>query len=86
MAEAKQNMQEVFLNTLRKNKTPLTIYLINGVQLKGTVTWFDAFSLLLRRDAHVQLVYKHAISTILPGEALPLFEGAEMDTDSVTEK
>ena len=69
-----QNVQEVFLNTIRKNKTAVTIFLINGVKLQGIVTWFDNFSLLLRRDAHSQLVYKHAISTIMPSQPVQLFE------------
>ena len=75
----KANLQDVFLNYLRKNKTPTTIYLVNGVQLKGVVTWFDNFSLLLRRDAHAQLVYKHAISTVMPGVPIQLFEGVETE-------
>lgn len=70
--EKSQNVQEVFLNTIRKNKTPVTIFLVNGVKLQGIVTWFDNFSLLLKRDAHVQLVYKHAISTIMPGQTIQL--------------
>ena len=60
------NLQEAFLNTIRKDRTPVTIFLVNGVKLQGVVTMFDNFSLLLRREAHSQLVYKHAISTILP--------------------
>jgi host factor-I protein len=75
--EKSQNVQEVFLNTIRKNKTAVTIFLINGVKLQGIVTWFDNFSLLLRRDAHSQLVYKHAISTIMPGQPIQLFEGGK---------
>ena len=71
----KQILQDVFLNHLRKNKTPSTVFLVNGVKLQGIVTWFDAFSLLLRREAHVQLVYKHAVSTIMPNEPVQLFEG-----------
>ena len=66
--ERSQNVQEVFLNSIRKEKTPVTVFLINGVKLQGIVTWFDNFSLLLKREAHVQLVYKHAISTIMPTE------------------
>ena len=66
MSEKAQNVQDVFLNHLRKNKTPVTIFLVNGVKLQGIVTWFDNFSVLLRRDGHSQLVYKHAISTIMP--------------------
>lgn len=72
--EKNQNVQEVFLNAIRKNKIPVTIFLINGVKLQGIVTWFDNFSLLLRRDAHSQLVYKHAISTIMPSQPVQLFE------------
>jgi len=55
-----------------KNKTPLTIFLVNGVKLQGVVTWFDNFCVLLRRDGHSQLVYKHAISTIMPGQPIQL--------------
>ena len=68
--ERSQNVQEVFLNAIRKEKIPVTVFLINGVKLQGIVTWFDNFSLLLKREAHVQLVYKHAISTIMPTEPL----------------
>ena len=75
-SEKNQNVQEIFLNTIRKNKTPVTIFLVNGVKLQGIVTWFDNFSLLLKRDAHVQLVYKHAISTIMPGQTINLGEAA----------
>jgi host factor-I protein len=66
-AEKTQNLQDTFLNYVRKNTTPLTIFLINGVKLQGIVSWFDNFCVLLRRDGHSQLVYKHAISTIMPG-------------------
>ncbi len=79
MTEQKQNLQDVFLNYLRKNKTPTTIYLVNGVQLKGVVTWFDETSLLLRRDAYAQLVYKHAISTVMPGVPIQMLDGGEAD-------
>ena len=68
------NVQDVFLNHVRKNKTPLTVFLINGVKLQGIVTWFDSFSMLLRRDGHSQLVYKHAISTVMPQAPIQLFE------------
>ena len=60
------NLQDQFLNLLRKNKTPVTMFLVKGVKLQGIVTWFDNFSILLRRDGQSQLVYKHAISTIMP--------------------
>jgi host factor-I protein len=73
-SEPRQNVQDVFLNHLRKNKTPTTIFLVNGVKLQGIITWFDNFSVLLRRDAYAQLVYKHAISTIMPNVPVQLFE------------
>ena len=60
------NLQDAFLNLLRKNKTPITMFLVKGVKLQGIVTWFDNFSILLRRDGQSQLVYKHAVSTIMP--------------------
>jgi host factor-I protein len=81
MAEKTQNLQDTFLNHLRKNKIPLTIFLVNGVKLQGVVTWFDNFCVLLRRDGHSQLVYKHAISTIMPGAPIQLFEGVETGTE-----
>src|SRR5512145_3213838 len=74
MAEKAQSLQDTFLNHVRKNKTPLTIFLMNGVKLQGIVTWFDNFCVLLRRDGHSQLVYKHAISTIMPGQPVHLME------------
>ncbi len=64
------NLQDAFLNLLRKNKTPVTMFLVKGVKLQGIVTWFDNFSILLRRDGQSQLVYKHAISTIMPGQSV----------------
>ena len=76
-AEKSQNVQDVFLNHIRKNKVPVTIFLVNGVKLQGIVTWFDNFSVLLRRDAHSQLVYKHAISTVMPATPVHLFDPAQ---------
>jgi host factor-I protein len=73
--EKNQNLQDVFLNHVRKNKMAVTLFLVNGVKLQGTITWFDNFSVLLRRDAHSQLVYKHAISTVMPLAPVTLFEG-----------
>lgn len=72
--EKSQNVQDVFLNYIRKHKTPVTVFLVNGVKLQGIVTWFDNFSMLLRRDGHTQLVYKHAISTVMPSTPVQLFE------------
>ena len=69
-SEKSQNLQDVFLNHIRKNKTPVTIFLFNGVKLQGIVTWFDNFSVLLRRDHHSQLFYKHAISTVVSNRSV----------------
>ena len=76
-SEKTQNVQDVFLNNVRKNKTPVTVFLVNGVKLQGIITWFYNFCVLLRRDAHSQLVYKHAISTVMPIAPIQLFEGKE---------
>lgn len=78
-AEKSQNVQDVFLNHIRKNKISVTVFLVNGVKLQGVVTWFDNFSVLLRRDAHSQLVYKHAISTVMPAQPIQLFEPTKED-------
>ncbi len=67
-----ENLQETFLNQIRKDKLSVTIFLINGVKLQGIITWFDNFSILLKRDTHIQLVYKHSISTIMPSEPLSM--------------
>ena len=66
MADKPLSLQDHFLNSLRRSKTLVTIFLVKGVKLQGVITWFDAFSLLLRRDGVSQLIYKHAMSTILP--------------------
>ncbi len=71
MAEKPASLQDVFLNTVRKTRTPVTMFLVNGVKLQGVITWFDNFSVLLRRDGSSQLVYKHAISTVMPAVADP---------------
>ena len=78
-AEKSQNVQDVFLNYVRKNKTPLTVFLVNGVKLQGVITWFDNFCVLLRRDGISQLVYKHAISTVMPVAPIQLFEADQND-------
>ena len=70
MASAQSNLQDSFLNAVRKTRNPVTLFLVNGVKLQGVITWFDNFSVLLRREGTVQLVYKHAISTVMP--SLPL--------------
>lgn len=72
-----QNLQDKFLNKLRKEKISVTVFLVNGVKLQGVITWFDNFSMLLRRDSHSQLIYKHAISTIMPASPVKLFDDEE---------
>lgn len=79
--EKANNLQDVFLNAVRKNKVPVTMFLVNGVKLQGVITWFDNFSVLLRRDGHSQLVYKHAISTVMPAAPIQLFEQGSTEED-----
>jgi host factor-I protein len=83
-AEKSQNVQDVFLNYVRKNKTPVTVFLVNGVKLQGVVSWFDNFCLLLRRDGHVQLVYKHAVSTVMPAGPIQLFDPSSVPQTAET--
>ena len=78
MAANQSNLQDNFLNAVRKTKNPVTLFLVNGVKLQGVITWFDNFSVLLRRDGTVQLVYKHAVSTIMPSLPLDL-HGEEVE-------
>ena len=73
-SDKSRNLQEVFLNSVRKSHVAVTVFLVNGVKLQGIITWFDNFSILLKRDQHVQLVYKHAISTIMPVSSVQLQE------------
>ena len=82
--ERPQNVQDVFLNHVRKNKTPIVVFLVNGVKLQGVISWFDNFSVLLRRDGHVQLVYKHAISTVMPTGPISLFDATAQETAGVS--
>ena len=77
MVEKKESLQDSFLNGVRRDKNPVTVFLVNGVKLQGIITWFDNFSILLRRDGTVQLVYKHAVSTIMPTQNISLYEGEE---------
>ena len=72
MADKVNNLQDMFLNSLRRSKTPVTMFLVKGVKLQGIITWFDNFSVLLRRDGNAQLIYKHAISTIMPAQPVDL--------------
>jgi host factor-I protein len=81
-SEKNMNLQDVFLNSVRKAKMPVTVFLVNGVKLQGIITWFDNFCVLLRRDSHSQLVYKHAISTVMPAQPVQLFEPNEGDSEA----
>jgi host factor-I protein len=82
MAEKTLSLQDHFLNSVRRAKSPVTIFLVKGVKLQGVITWFDAFSLLLRRDGGSQLVYKHSISTIMPGDMPADFVATHKDGQS----
>lgn len=77
MADKTQNVQDLFLNKLRKEEVPVTVYLMCGVKLQGIITGFDGFSILLRRDGHTQLIYKHAVSTVMPTVPVSVDEAAE---------
>ena len=79
MTDKKENLQDIFLNHLRKNKSPVTVFLVNGVKLQGIITWFDNFCILLRRDGHSQLVYKHAISTVMPVTPVQLWDDEDSE-------
>ena len=80
MGSSQSSLQDTFLNSVRKNKNPVTLFLVNGVKLQGVITWFDNFSVLLRREGTVQLVYKHAISTIMPSLPIDLL-GEDSDEE-----
>ena len=82
IADKAQNLQDTFLNNVRKTKIPVTVFLTNGVKLQGVITWFDNFCLLLRRDSHSQLIYKHAISTIMPSQPIQLFDSDNSAKDN----
>ena len=74
------NLQDLFLNHLRKQHISLTVFLVNGVKLQGIITWFDNYSILLKRDGHVQLIYKHAVSTIMPATPIDMQEIEQHDS------
>ncbi|MBO4294918.1 MAG: RNA chaperone Hfq [Alphaproteobacteria bacterium] len=69
-----ENAKTDFLSDIKENKISVTVFLINGVKLQGVITFFDEQALLLRRDGHTQLVYQHAISTIMPAQAVDVAE------------
>ena len=82
MADKQGSLQDLFLNALRRSKTPVTMFLVKGVKLQGIVTWFDNFSVLLRRDGQSQLIYKHAISTVMPTGQLDVAAFTESMADT----
>ena len=86
MADKVNNLQDMFLNNLRRSKAPVTMFLVKGVKLQGSITWFDNFSVLLRRDGQAQLIYKHAISTIMPSQAIDLGEMEQAFAEQVDKK
>src|SRR4028118_383137 len=86
MTDKVNNLQDMFLNTLRRTKTPVMMFLVKGVKLQGIITWFDNFSVLLRRDGQAQLIYKHAISTIMPSQPIDLAEIERAFADQMPKK
>jgi len=86
MSEKPPNVQDAFLNHLRKNKTPVTIFLVSGVKLQGFIDWFDKFSVVLGRDRDSQLVYKSTISTIMPMTRVELFDGEQSPKQGVSRR
>src|SRR4051812_17049468 len=86
MPDKVNNLQDMFLNSLRRTKTPVTMFLVKGVKLQGIITWFDNFSVLLRRDGQAQLIYKHAISTIMPSQRVDLGNLQDMADEQLDKK
>jgi host factor-I protein len=76
------NLQDVFLNQARKDRLPLTIFLTNGYQFKGIIRGFDSFIVILETDGRQQLVYKHAISTIVPARPISILDAMEQREDA----
>lgn len=72
-----QEVQKDFLTDIKSNEVAVTVFLINGVKLQGVITGFDESSILLRRDGHTQLIYKHAVSTIMPNIAIDINSEAQ---------
>lgn len=81
MGKSQVNLQDIFLNQMRKEKIPVTMYLVNGARLTGTIKGFDNFVILLKQE-NQQLVYKHAISTIIPDKPVELVENMEMKKEA----
>jgi len=81
VAQSYFNLQDTFLNYLRRNKISVTIFLANGVKMQGAIVSFDSFSLMLKKDSYFQFVYKHAISTIVPSGKFDMQDLMSMRTD-----
>ena len=75
--QKQQNLQDYFLNQARRDRTPVTLFLMNGFQLRGTVRGFDAFVVIVDSDGKQQMIYKHAISTVVPVRAVAFTEGPD---------
>ena len=73
--QKQQNLQDLVLNTARKERMTVTVFLMNGFQFKGTVRGFDSFVVIIETDGRQQMIYKHAISTVVPHRPLPLGDG-----------
>ena len=74
----KQNLQDAFLNQARRERMMVTLFLMNGFQLRGVIRGFDAFVVIVDSDGRQQMIYKHAISTVAPARALTFTEGSEL--------
>jgi host factor-I protein len=81
MGKSQVNLQDIFLNQMRKEKIPVTMYLVNGARLTGTIKGFDNFVILMKQE-NQQLVYKHAISTIIPDKPVELVENTDMKREA----
>jgi len=81
MGKSQVNLQDIFLNQMRKEKIPVTMYLVNGARLTGTIKGFDNFVILMKQE-NQQLVYKHAISTIIPDKPVELVENIDMKKEA----
>lgn len=86
MSKAQLNLQDYFLNQAKKEKVAVTVYLVNGVQLKGMVKGFDSFTIFLENEGKLQLVYKHAVTTVSPLRPLTVNIFAEAWKDEGVEK
>ncbi|QZY56907.1 RNA chaperone Hfq [Crassaminicella profunda] len=73
------NLQDIFLNQVRKEHIPITVYLVNGFQIKGTVKGFDSYTIVLDSDGKQHMIYKHAISTITPLKAVNFVQNRKQD-------